>query len=79
MTLNNEEIFIVGNEFVNGKIQIGVGGDQMVRCHMDSARRLRAGTDEALVSFCHLTPILEELFHVQQDFLEVNIPTTGLT
>lgn len=56
-----------------------LGGDQLTRCHLDSAKDLRAGAHEKLERFENLTPILEEMFHVQQDLLEVETCTDMLT
>ena len=63
---------MIGEEFVNGDVKVTVGGDQLTRCHLDSAKLLRAGAHTSLQRFENLFPMIEEFFHVQQDLLEVS-------
>ena len=49
-----------------------VGMDQKFRVVSDSAKGLRAGTRTPMDRLDPLDPILEEMFHVSQDLLEVN-------
>ena len=46
--------------------------DQKFRVVSDSAKGLRAGTRTPMDRLDPLDPILEEMFHVSQDLLEVN-------
>ena len=50
---------------------ISLGGDQLTRVTFDSARQLRAGTHTRTDRLEQLYPIIEEMFHVQQDLLDV--------
>ena len=68
LTVSN---MFIGEEYNAGRVAVTVGGDQLTRCHLDSAKQLRAGTHEPCERFDHLTPVVEEMFHVQQDYLEV--------
>ncbi|XP_052236206.1 uncharacterized protein LOC127847989 [Dreissena polymorpha] len=54
---------------------IPLGGDQLNRVTFDSARVLRSGTHSRTERFDQLSPVIEELFHVQQDLLEKIIKT----
>ncbi|KAH3719422.1 hypothetical protein DPMN_062255 [Dreissena polymorpha] len=54
---------------------IPLGGDQLTRVTFDSARVLRSGTHSRTERFDQLSPVIEELFHVQQDLLEKIIKT----
>ncbi|WAR09365.1 LOW QUALITY PROTEIN: hypothetical protein MAR_019323, partial [Mya arenaria] len=58
-----------GEDFEN-TATIPLGGDQLTRVTFDSARYLRAGTHTRTERLEHFTPVIEELFHVQQDLLE---------
>lgn len=64
-------IHCIGDEYRSGKVMVTVGGDQLTRVRLDSAKNLRAGVHSSIERFEHLHPIVEELFHVQQDLLEV--------
>ena len=59
-----------GDEF-NNMASIPLGGDQLTRVTFDSARVLRSGTHSRTERFDQLSPVIEKLFHVQQDLLEV--------
>lgn len=63
---------VSGDEYDAGTIRVTVGGDQLTRCHLDSAKGLRAGVHSPVERFDHLSPVVEEIFHVQQDLLEVS-------
>ncbi len=53
-----------------------LGGDQLTRVCFDSAKNLRAGAHTRDERLEHLSPVIEELFHVEQDLLEVKISQT---
>ena len=83
MNIFHTSIYINSNKFLNtcisgeaykqGDVRVTLGGDQLTRVNLDSARALHAGTHTPLERFEHLSPVIEELFHVQQDLLEVTI------
>ncbi|XP_076090697.1 uncharacterized protein LOC143062794 [Mytilus galloprovincialis] len=52
------------------KLQVPVGGDQLTRVRLQGAKSLRAGAFTAEDRLEHLTPIVVEMFHTLQDFLE---------
>ena len=60
-----------GDEFEQSKIILG--GDQLVRVRMSGAKDLVAGAHTAVERLEHFSPIIEELFHIEQDFFDVNI------
>ena len=62
-------------DFVSGSNKVTIGGDQLTRSHLDSAKILRAGAHTVVEKFGNLGPILEECFHIQQDLLEVFVNT----
>ncbi|XP_052089483.1 uncharacterized protein LOC127726061 isoform X3 [Mytilus californianus] len=51
-------------------LQIPVGGDQLTRVRFQGAKTLRAGAHTKQERFDQLYPIVIELFHTLQDFLE---------
>ncbi|CAC5418716.1 unnamed protein product [Mytilus coruscus] len=51
-------------------LQVPVGGDQLTRVRLQGAKSLRAGAFTAEDRLEHLTPIVVEMFHTLQDFLE---------
>lgn len=51
-------------------LKVPVGGDQMTRIRLQGAKSLRAGAHKQSERFDHLDPIIIELFHTLQDFLE---------
>ena len=53
------------------KAIIPLGGDQLVRIRSTGAKDLRAGAHTRDERLEPISPELEELFHVTQDFLEV--------
>ncbi|XP_033730974.1 uncharacterized protein LOC117320505 [Pecten maximus] len=57
-----------GGELDN--LQIPVGGDQLTRVRLQGAKGLRAGARTAEQRFERLYPMVVEMFHVLQDFLE---------
>jgi hypothetical protein len=69
--INERASLFSGDEFRSGKVKVTVGGDQLTRVNLDSAQHLRSGSHEPLERFDHLSPIVEEYFHIQQDLLEV--------
>ncbi len=48
---------------MTGAVSVTVGGDQLTRSHLDSAKKLRAGAHTVMERFGNLGPILEECFH----------------
>jgi hypothetical protein len=64
---------ILGGELDN--LQIPVGGDQLTRERFQGAKTLRAGAHTRQERFDQLYPMIIELFHTLQDFLEVVIGT----
>ncbi|XP_062588566.1 uncharacterized protein LOC134250228 [Saccostrea cucullata] len=52
------------------KLKIVVGGDQMTRCNLQSAKNLRRGCYNQTERLEHLHPIIMEMFHTLMDFLE---------
>jgi len=50
-----------------------VGGDQLTRERFQGAKSLRAGTRTRQERFEQLYPMIMELFHTLQDFLEVTM------
>ena len=65
-------IYQTGQSYDAGEISITVGGDQLTRVNLDSAKSLRGGAHTPTERFEHLSPVVEELFHLQQDLLEVS-------
>ncbi|XP_069125349.1 uncharacterized protein [Argopecten irradians] len=51
-------------------LKIPIGGDQLTRCRLQGAKSLRAGAHTQQERFEQLYPIIIELFHTLQDFLE---------
>lgn len=51
--------------------QIPVGGDQLTRVRLQGAKSLRLGAHHPKERFDCLEPIVVEMFHTMQDFLEV--------
>jgi hypothetical protein len=68
-------MLLSGAEYEEGLMKVTLGGDQLTRCHMDSAKHLRSGSHTTLQRFENLAPVVEEFFHVLQDLLEVSLPT----
>ena len=54
-------------------LQIPMGGDQLTRERFQGAKSLRAGTHTRQERFEQLYPMIMELFHTLQDFLEVTM------
>ena len=54
-------------------ISIPLGGDQLVRVRMQGSKGLRKGSHTRDQRLELLNPVMEELFHVAQDFLDVSI------
>lgn len=63
-------VFYLGDEFETVKITLG--GDQLVRVRMSGAKDLLAGARTAAERMEIFDPVVEELFHVEQDYLEVS-------
>ncbi|XP_053398465.1 uncharacterized protein LOC128556828 [Mercenaria mercenaria] len=59
----------VAEKFKNS-LSIPLGGDQLTRVAFDSARQLRAGAHTRTERLEQFTPVVEEMYHVQQDLLE---------
>lgn len=62
--------YISGDSFEDAKIILG--GDQLVRVRMSGAKDLLAGAHTAVERMEIFDPVIEELFHVEQDFLDVS-------
>ena len=52
---------------------IPVGGDQLTRVNFEEAKALRKGSHTREGQLGQLSPVITEMFHVLQDFLEVSI------
>lgn len=50
---------------------VPVGGDQLTRVRLQSSRTLRAGAHTAHERLEHVQPVICEMFHTLQDFIEV--------
>lgn len=61
---------IIDAEFEN-TATIPLGGDQLTRVTFDSARSLRAGAHSRSDRLEQFSPVIEELFHIEQDLLKV--------
>lgn len=63
--------FLLANELE--RLQVPVGGDQLtrVRFEFEGAKALRDGCHTVQERFDQLNPIIIELFHTLQDFIEV--------
>ena len=69
MIENFEKLDFTGRNF--DTTYIPVGGDQLSRVNFEEAKALRIGShtrDEELGQF---SPVIIELFHILQDFVEV--------
>lgn len=66
----NQICFYLGDEFET--VKITPGGDQLVRVRMSGAKDLLAGAHTAAERMEIFDPVVEELFHVEQDYLEVS-------
>ncbi|XP_067664403.1 uncharacterized protein [Haliotis asinina] len=51
-------------------LQVPVGGDQLTRVRLQGAKALREGTHTVQSRFDQLEPVIVEMFHTLQDFLE---------
>lgn len=65
----NQSCLILGEEFP--QIKVPVGGDQLTRERLQWAKALRSGALTSLERLDNLSPMIVELFHTIQDFLEV--------
>lgn len=61
--------FLLANELE--RLQVPVGGDQLTRVRFEGAKALRDGCHTVQERFDQLNPIIKELFHTLQDFIEV--------
>lgn len=61
--------FLLANELE--RLQVPVGGDQLTRVRFEGAKALRDGCLTVQERFDQLNPIIIELFHTLQDFIEV--------
>lgn len=52
-------------------MKVPVGGDQLTREKLQWAKALRSGAHNSLERFGNLSPMIVELFHTLQGFLEV--------
>lgn len=57
------------------RLKTVVGGDQMTRVNLQSAKNLRRGCFTQAERLEHLHPIIVEMFHTLMDFLEVDCYT----
>lgn len=57
------------------RLKTVVGGDQMTRVNLQSAKNLRRGCFTQAERLEHLHPIIMEMFHTLMDFLEVDCYT----
>ena len=64
-------IFFVSKGGELQTLQVPVGGDQLTRVRLQGAKALRAGSLTAQDRLDHLYPVIMEMFHTLQDFLEV--------
>ncbi|KAL4220323.1 hypothetical protein ACF0H5_020730 [Mactra antiquata] len=58
------------------QLRVPVGGDQLTRVRLQGAKSLRAGAHTQSDRFDHLYPVIIEMFHTLQDFLEVSLLCT---
>jgi len=68
MILNYANIFQGGDI---EDLQVPVGGDQLTRVRLQGAKALRDGSLASTDRLEHLNPVIVEMFHTLQDFLEV--------
>ena len=68
MILNYANIFQGGDI---EDLQVPVGGDQLTRVRLQGAKALRNGSLASTDRLEHLNPVIVEMFHALQDFLEV--------
>ena len=54
-------------------LNVPVGGDQLTRVRLQGAKALRLGAFTSKDRFEHLNPVIVEMYHTLQDFLEVLI------
>lgn len=66
-----QKISILNTKFIWPKMKVPVGGDQLTRERLQWAKALRSGAHTSLERFDNLSPMIIELFHTLQDFLEV--------
>ena len=66
-------IYVIGEDYASGRIQVTVGADQQLRVNLVSAKNLVKGSYTPRDRLEALGPILIEFFHVKQDLLEVTI------
>ena len=64
-------ITVVERDILLGTEDITVGGDQGIRVCIDSSKHNRLGTHTRQERLEPLNPVMIEMFHVQQDLLEV--------
>ena len=62
-------LIFIGDDYDSTKVTLG--GDQLTRVCFDSAKHLRGGSETPTQRLEQLHPVIEELFHVEQDLLEV--------
>ena len=60
-------------------LKVPVGGDQLTRVRLQGAKALRAGALTPEDRFEHLEPVIVEMFHTQQDLLEVSVMNMSST
>ena len=62
--------YIPDEDFESASVPLG--GDQLTRVCFNSAKNLRASARTRTDKLEQLSPIIEELFHVEQDLLDVS-------
>lgn len=64
--------YLIGDVELLRKYKCVIGGDQLTRCRLQEAKNLRTLSDTPEKTFEDLYPIVCELWHSKQDFLEVS-------
>ena len=68
---SNRSHCVLGKEYGIYAICAAVGGEKLTGYHQDSAKGPCAGVHNPVEQFTHLSHVMEEIFHIQQDLLEV--------
>lgn len=70
-------IYLFSEDDFNKHETIPIGGDQLVRVRLDAAKGLCAGAHTKQDRLEVFNPVLEEFFHVTQDYVHVSCLNTG--
>ena len=70
-------MFLFFTEQELDSLTIPVGGDQLTRVRLQGAKALRSGAHTKEQRLDYLYPVIIEMFHTIQDFLEVYIRITS--